>query len=108
MLAGHAILRAVHLPLRHDLYCALVGAYAIWGIAFVAVQLHSLSQRVSRTSLFREAATWLLTLGRVAILGVLGLVVVPFMAGLYLDMVMLPLRSVTAMCLIHHSFTTHA
>lgn len=93
MLAGHAILRLVHLPLRHDLYCSLVGAYAIWGAAIAAVKVYTLSQRADDTGIVKQMAAWLVTLARVGVLGCLGLVVIPLMAGLYLDMVMLPLRS---------------
>ena len=88
-------MQAIRLPLRHDLYCALVGAYAIWAAALVAIRVYKLSQRAYDTALLKEAAGWLLTLARVGLLGCLGLVVIPFMAGLYLDMVMLPLRLVS-------------
>ena len=90
---GHAILRLVHLPLRHDLYCSLVGAYAIWGAAIAAVKVYKLSHRADDTGVIKQMAAWLVTLARVGLLGFLGLVVIPFMAGLWIDMVMLPLRS---------------
>ena len=93
--AGRALLRSVHAPLRHDLYCAVLGAYAIWGAAAAATRLHGLVQRTrGGRAMFTELQGWLLTLARLGLLAFLTLIVIPFMAGLYLDLVMLPFRQV--------------
>ena len=98
--AGRALLRSVHAPLRHDLYCAVLGAYAIWGAAAAATRLHGLVQRTrSGHAMITELQGWLLTLARLGLLAFLTLIVIPFMAGLYLDLVMLPFRQVC--CLVY-------
>ncbi|KAL3131681.1 hypothetical protein ABBQ38_007973 [Trebouxia sp. C0009 RCD-2024] len=90
---GRGLLRSMHAPLRHDLYCAVMGAYAIWGSAAAAHCLLGLAQRTtSGSAMLRELWGWLLTLVRLTLLAVLTLIVIPFMAGLYLDLVMLPFR----------------
>lgn len=90
--AGGVILKAVGLPLRHDLYCALVGAYAIWGFSWLGIRLFKLSRQAGDAAVLTEAAAYCAVLARLGLLSFLGLIVVPLMAGLYLDMVMLPLR----------------
>ncbi len=40
----------------------------------------------------KEVQAWLVMLARLNLLALLGLIVIPFMAGLYLDLVMLPFR----------------
>ena len=72
-----------------------MGAYAIWASAAAAHCLHGLAQRTSSGSaMMREVWGWLLTLARLTLLAFLTLIVIPFMAGLYLDLVMLPFRQV--------------
>ncbi|KAL0020826.1 hypothetical protein WJX79_004115 [Trebouxia sp. C0005] len=94
---GRAALRALHAPLRHDLYCAVLGAYILWGAAALALRVHSLVQRVSGGAAFvKEVQAWLVMLARLSLLALVGLIVVPFMAGLYLDLVMLPFRARTS------------
>ena len=93
--AGRALLRSMHAPLRHDLYCAVLGAYAIWGAAAAATRLHGLVQRTrGGHAMLTELQGWLLKLARLGLLAFLTLIVIPFMAGLYLDLVMLPFRQV--------------
>lgn len=93
--AGRALLHSVHAPLRHDLYCSVLGAYAMWGSATAAHRLHTLVQRTtSGSAMLRELLGWLLTLARLSLLAFLTLIVIPFMVGLYLDLVMLPFRQV--------------
>ena len=85
----------MHLPLRHDLYCTIVGGYAIWGLAAAAVHLHRMLKcSAPGTTIVAEVQGWLVTLVRLTVLSFLGLIIVPFIAGLYLDLVMMPLRSV--------------
>lgn len=99
--AGRALLRSMHAPLRHDLYCAILGAYALWGAAAAAARLHGLVQRTrGGHAMLIELQGWLLTLARLGLLAFLTLIVIPFMAGLYLDLVMLPFRQVS--CLACH------
>ncbi len=89
------VLGAMHAPLRHDIYCAALGAYAIWGTAALAAHVHRLLQRSTGGSAFlREVQGWMVTAARLTVLAFLGLILIPFMAGLYLDLVMLPLRLV--------------
>ena len=90
--AGGVILKAVGLPLRHDLYCALVGAYALWGLSLLGIRLVNISRRAGDAAVLSEAAAYCAVVARLGLLSCLGLVVVPLLAGLYLDMVMLPLR----------------
>lgn len=91
--AGRSALRALHAPLRHDLYCAVLGAYILWGAAALALHVHSLVRHVTGgAALVKEAQAWLVMLARLSLLALLALVVIPFMAGLYLDLVMLPFR----------------
>ena len=93
--AGRALLRSVHAPLRHDLYCAVLGAYAMWGAAAATIRMHGLVQRTrGGRAMLTELQGWLLTLARLGLLAFLTLVVIPFMAGLLLDLVMLPFRRV--------------
>ena len=91
----------MHLPLRHDLYCAVVGAYVIWGAAASAAHVRGILQRaqhaaVPDSAVANEVQDWLAMLIRTTAMAFLGLIVVPFMAGLYLDLVMMPLRSASA------------
>ncbi len=91
--AGRTALRALHAPLRHDLYCAVLGAYILWGAAALVLRVHSLVQRATGGVAFlKEVQAWLVMLARLSVLALLGLIVIPFMAGLYLDLVMLPFR----------------
>lgn len=93
--AGRALLRTLHAPLRHDLYCAVLGAYAIWASVAAAARLHGLVQRTrGGRAMMTELQGWLVTAARLGLLAFLTLIVVPFMAGLYLDLVMLPFRQV--------------
>lgn len=91
--AGRTALRALHAPLRHNLYCAVLGAYILWGAAALVLRVHSLVQRATGGLAFlKEVQAWLVMLARLSVLALLGLIVIPFMAGLYLDLVMLPFR----------------
>ena len=93
--AGRALLRSVHAPLRHDLFCAVLGAHVIWGAAAAATRLYGLVQRTrGGRAMLTELRGWLLTLARLGLLAFLTLIVIPFMAGLYVDAVMLPFRQV--------------
>ena len=61
----------------------------------MAVRVHSLVRRCTGgAALVREGQAWLASLARLTLLALLGLILIPFMAGLYLDLVMLPFRSV--------------
>ena len=92
------MLKALHAPLRHDLYCAVLGGYVIWGAATAAVGVQRLVQRTSGgRAMIRELQGWVTASVRVGALAFLTLIVIPFLAGLYLDLVMLPFRQ--ACCL---------
>lgn len=68
----------------------------MWGIAALGVQGQCLLHRSSGGSaLLREVQGWFVMLIRLTVLALLGVIIIPFMAGLYLDLVMLPLRSVS-------------
>ena len=72
----------------------------MWGSAAAASRLHGLIQRSrSGRAMLRELQGWLLTLARLGFLAFLTLIIIPFMAGLYLDLVMLPFRQVC--CLVY-------
>ena len=76
----------------------MLGGYVIWGSAAATVRVHGLVQRTSSgRALLTELQGWLVTAVRVGVLAFLTLIVIPFMAGLYLDLIMLPFRQ--ACCL---------
>ncbi len=91
--AGRLTLRLLHVSVRNDLYASIVGLHVLWAAAAGGCRLRSTWVAGARPPAWASALRrWLHTAVRVGTILAAGGVVLPLSVGLFVDLVMMPIR----------------
>ena len=91
--AGRLTLHLLHISVRNDMYASIVGLHVLWAAAAGSCRLRSAWAAGARPPAWASALRrWLHTALRVGTILAAGGVVLPLSVGLFVDLVMMPIR----------------